>query len=542
MLNKRNGVLLLLLLSWSFSQDALDEIDDVVMKMADDVDIERKSKESVQLVKNAVQHFLKVPVSQACNDFINNNIWRKGELFVFVFTQKGICLAYGDDQQRIWQNHMTIKGIGGDPLINDMLAVGPNGGNLNYLWDNGYQTAYLQTVIKEGKTYILGCGFYPENNEFTTKQLVKSAVAYFYQNGKDATFSLISNPNGPFIKGDIYMFAYTMRGINVAHGQSAALIGQDLIDLQDSRGTPVIKDLIQVAQAKGEGWTEYYWRNEFKKSYVQKVVDPKTHEEFIISAGYYPNITFEVIKNYVNKAVRFLKANGAKVSFGEFSNVVGEFGRAGLGIYVFDQDGMCLANGINPGFVGQNLMKIRSHDGRLYVRDIIEQAVKNGTAIVSYVTANANAVGYAQFVETPDGKYILGTEFFPSTKTTSTQTLVNRATSFLQDNDAEYAFGVFSQQDSDYIRGDLSIFVFEEDGTRLVNGSNKSQIWKNLSKATDQQGKMIIGDIITVALNGGGWTEYQARNAVRKVFVKAVPKKTDGDKTKNYIVGSGYFL
>lgn len=53
---------------------------------------------------------------------------------------------------------------------------------------------------------------------------------------------------------------------------------------------------------------------------------------------------------------------------------------------------------------------------------------------------------------------------------------------------------------------------------------------------------MIVSDLITVAVNGGGWVEYQTRNARRKVYVKSVPKKIDGGKYKNYIVGSGYFL
>ncbi len=122
----------------------------------------------------------------------------------------------------------------------------------------------------------------------TINQLVKTAVAYFNQNGRESTFALISNPNGPFVKGDIYMFAYDMQGIAVAHGQNAALLGQNLIDLQDSRGNPIIRDLIEVGKTKGSGWTEYYLRNEFKRSYVEKVTDPKTQTDYIISAGYYP--------------------------------------------------------------------------------------------------------------------------------------------------------------------------------------------------------------------------------------------------------------
>jgi len=516
--------------------------DDIMVQTESDVDINRKSQDSKQLVLNGVKHFVKESVETACNDFINNNIWRKGELFIFVFKESGTCLAYGDDYELIWQNMKDVKGIAGDPLISEMVSVGRKGGRVSFLWQNGYQTAYVQTVIKDGEKYILGCGFYPESSEFTTKQLVKIASAYFYQNGKEATFALISNPTGPFVKGDIYMFVYDFNGINVAHGQNAALVGQNLIDLQDSSGMPIIKELINVARTKGKGWVEYNWRHEVKRSYVEKLIDPKTKNEYIISAGYHPDVTLDTVKSFVHKGIRYIKAKGAKAAFSEFSSVVGEFARGAMGIYVFDMNGKCLANGENPGFVGQNLLKIRSTDGRYYVKDMITLATKNGSALVSYVTANANAVAYVEYVDTPDGKFVVGAEFFPASKTASTQTLVSRAVELLTETPNDIAFGLLSERGSDYIRGDLSTFVYDTDGIRLVNGAYKTQIWKDLLKATDQQGKMIINDIITIAVNGGGWAEYQTRNATRRVFVKSVPKKLEGGKIKHYVVGSGYFL
>jgi polar amino acid transport system substrate-binding protein len=516
--------------------------DDFAIQETTDVDINRKSEESKQLVLNGVKHFMKESVAVACNDFVHNMAWRKGELFVFVFKETGTCLAHGDDYDLIWQNIRDVKGIGGGPLIDDMMLKGKDGGRISFLWNNGYQTAYVQTVIKDGQKYVLGSGFYPENDEFTTKQLVKTAVAYFNQSGKDATFALISNPNGPFVKGDIYMFAYDFNGTVVAHGQNAALVGQNLIDLQDSRGKPLIRELIEVAKTKGKGWVEYYWVKEFKRSYVEKVVDPKTKTEYLIAAGYHPDVTLETVKSFVKRAVSYLKTNGSKQAFTEFSNVVGEFASGALGIFVFDLEGKCLANGENPSFVGQNLLKLRSADGRYFVKDMIERAQQKSPALVSYVTRNANAVAYVEFVETPDGKFVIGAEFFPSSKEVSTQTLVNRAIELVKQPDVDEAFGRLSEARSDFVRGDLSIFVYDAEGTRLVNGTNKSQVWKNLLNATDQQGKMIINDLVTIAINGGGWTTYRTRNAQRKVYVKSVPRKLESGKYKNYIVGSGYFL
>ncbi len=521
----------------SYQQD-----DELTIETESDVDINRKSDESKQLVLNAVKHFMKQPIAVAINDFLHNSMWRKGELFVFVFKESGTTLAYGDDTDMIWQNIKNIKGVGGAPLVNDMIRVGKEGGRLSFLWNNGYQTAYVKTIMKDGQKYILGSGFYPENDEYTTKQLVKTAVAYFEANGREATFDLITNSHGPFVKGDIYSFAYDFNGTVAAHGQNEALVGQDLIDLRDSRGKPLIKEMIELAKSKGKGWVEYYWRNEFKRSYVEKVVDPKTKTEYFISAGYYPNITLNTLKTYVHRGIHYLKANGAKRAFSEFSNVVGEFAQGSLNLFVLDLEGKVLANGENPNYVGQNLIKMRSADGRYFIRDIIDLAKKNGSALVTYVSRNANTVSYVEFVETPDGKFIIGAEFFPESKMSSTQTLVNRAVDIMKGPDLDAAFNTFSERGTDFVRGDLSIFVYDEDGTRLVNGTQKSQIWQSFLKATDQQGKMIVSDLITVAVNGGGWVEYQTRNAKRKVYVKSVPKKLDGGKYKNYIVGSGYFL
>lgn len=507
-----------------------------------EADINKKVAASKRLVLAAVKHIQKVSIPRACNDFIRSAVWREGELFISVFTDDGICLAHGDDNERIWKGMKDLKGVGGAPLIKDMLTTGAKGGRVSYLWNNGFRSSYVKTVVKNGLTYVVDCGFFPENSEFATKQLVKTAIAYFMQNGKEATFALISNPNGPFVKGDIYMFVYTYKGINVAHGNNAALVGQNLIDLTDSRGTPVIKNLIDIAKNKGKGWFDYIWKNEFKRSYVERMIDPRTKIPYVVSAGYYPNVTLPRVENFVKKAIGFLKSNGAKDALSEFSNIVGQFSIGGLGIMVFDYNGKCLANGINPAYVGQNLMKLEDDQGRLYVKDMIAAARKSGRALLSYSLSNATAIIYVENVETPDGKFIIGSIYYPSSKISSTQTLVNRALEYFKDHTPEAAFDTFSGRNTAFLRGDLSIFVYDEEGTRLVNGPYKSQIWENYIKLTDQQGKSIVNDLISIGVNGGGWALYQVRNARRRIYVKAAEKTLKNGEAKTFIIGSGYFL
>jgi len=516
-------------------------VDEGKIPTTSDVDIKRKSAECKRMVTNAVKHFKKVSVENACNDFINSSIWRKGELFVFVIDGDGFLLAHGDDHDLIWNDISKLQGIGGRPLLKNFIRIGAKGGRVSYLWDNSFKSSYVKSVIKDGRTYLLGCGFFPDDNEYQTQQLVKTATAFFRQHGAVATWPLLSNPKGPFIKGDVYPFAYDMEGTVMAHGQNPALVGQNLIDLTDDRGKPIIRELINIAKTKGKGWIEYEWRNEHKRSYVERVFGPKTKKYYLIAAGYYPNINLQAVKTYVHRAISYLKTNGAKVAFGEFSNLVGEFAKGGLGIFVFDYTGLTLANGINPSFVGQNLIKARDETGKYFVRETINQARKYGKALVSYRNFNAHTIAYVENVETPDGKFIIGTEFFPASKAASTLALVNEGAQYLKTKKTSKALDDFSNRTAAFLSGDLRLFVYTENGTRLVNGTQKSQIWHNFLKTTDQEGKLIIKDLVGLAINGGGWATYKTRNATRKVYVKAVEKKIN-DKVENLIIGSGYFL
>ncbi|MFY0677372.1 MAG: cache domain-containing protein [Neptuniibacter sp.] len=75
---------------------------------------------------------------------------------------------------------------------------------------------------------------------------------------------------------DGYFFVYDPRGINLVHPIQPELVGQDLINLQDSNGKYVIRDLLAIAE-KGGGFYRYLWRKpskgdlEDKLSYVVQI-------------------------------------------------------------------------------------------------------------------------------------------------------------------------------------------------------------------------------------------------------------------------------
>jgi len=118
--------------------------------------------------------------------------------------------------------------------------------------------------------------------------MVKRVQDMFKAQGADATFKAISDPsNKDFHDRDLYVFAYDMTGICVAHGARPALIGKNLIDIKDQNGKYLIREMIALAQGPGTGWYDYKWPNpqtnkiEDKSSYVEKMGD------YFIGVGVY---------------------------------------------------------------------------------------------------------------------------------------------------------------------------------------------------------------------------------------------------------------
>ena len=89
---------------------------------------------------------------------------------------------------------------------------------------------------------------------------VEKAVAYAKTHGKEAALEEFMNPDGEFIKGWLYIYAYDFDGTVISHGGQAALVGKNLINIKDSENVEVIKELIRLAKAGG-GWLKYRWPN-----------------------------------------------------------------------------------------------------------------------------------------------------------------------------------------------------------------------------------------------------------------------------------------
>jgi len=91
------------------------------------------------------------------------------------------------------------------------------------------------------------------------KALLTEAVAFYEANGKDKTFAEINDPNGKFVRGELYIFVYDSDGIIAAHGADSSLIGTSKMNEPDENGKFYAREIMQVGESGGS--VDYVWLN-----------------------------------------------------------------------------------------------------------------------------------------------------------------------------------------------------------------------------------------------------------------------------------------
>ena len=96
------------------------------------------------------------------------------------------------------------------------------------------------------------------------KALANKAAALVASEGTKA-FAQISNPQGPFVQGDLYVVVVDQKGIIRANGMLPKLVGVNMWNAKDPDGKLITQNLIKKADSDGTGWV------------MIKFTDPATH-------------------------------------------------------------------------------------------------------------------------------------------------------------------------------------------------------------------------------------------------------------------------
>ncbi len=508
--------------------------------LLEDKQIQTKSEEAKKLVTDAVDQIKKQGISASCKAFMDDPTWRVGEMYIWIFDVQGNCYCHGYEKDCLWKNFAEDTS---DDFIKRMTEMGKVGGFLDYKWNNSYSRAYVKNVTIGSKTFIVGAGFYPTSPVYIVQELINSAVTYLKKTSFIELKERISNPTGIFVRGDIHLEMYSFDGTCVANGEQLALIGQNLLDAVTADEKFLVRDIIEIAKTKGEGWYSFRGQSgdEPARTYVKKIIDPKDNKPYVLTCGYYTEITDQTVISLVKKAANFLKANGREVAFREFSTQNDKFVKGNVNIFVYDSQGNMVADSKNPAFVGLNLINTRDSEGRFVTRQILEMANKYGKGWVTNTLSNSYQVCYCEKVKVPDGDFVIGAAYFPVSKENFVRFMIDDAILFLQNHSLEESLRKFTTKSSDFLRGDINVFVYTIDGICLADGINLDKIWSIDMEAKDENGVRVVDKMIAVAKTGGGWLKFNLNNAVCNIYVKTIDKAAKKAPQELYIVGSGYY-
>ena len=139
--------------------------------------------------------------------------------------------------------------------------------------------ALLGGLLASGLAGVAGPLWAAEPGKQDAIDMVNKALAFHKANGREKTLAVLNKKDGEFVKGELYVFAYDLAGVVVAHPQNPKLVGKNMLEIPDQEGKFFRKDVQKVALTQGTGWVDYLYKNpetnkiERKSTYVQKADD-----------------------------------------------------------------------------------------------------------------------------------------------------------------------------------------------------------------------------------------------------------------------------
>lgn len=118
-------------------------------------------------------------------------------------------------------------------------------------------------------------------------ELVKKAVKLVKDSGKEKALAEFNDPKGPFVNGELYIFAIEKDGVTVANGSNQKVVGKNTMELRDADGKYFIKAFFDTVANKGSGWVDYHWVNPVSKNIELKTTYVEKADTLVIGCGIY---------------------------------------------------------------------------------------------------------------------------------------------------------------------------------------------------------------------------------------------------------------
>ncbi len=294
-LNNRNLLILTLGAALSGSPLAYAATDGAPAKGS----VERShAREASALLDRAAAHLQAKGPDQALNAFKDRNGgFVDGQHYLFVLDQKGTMLASnGASRALVGLNVMDLKDAAGKPFIRQIVegAKTADSGQVEYHWLNPVDNKVENktSLYRKVGDLILAVGYYiPRSSAEQAQKMLDKAVALMKSSDEASAYKAFNDPQGGFVMNDEYVFVIGLDdGKYRASGASPNLVGVDVREITDAAGTPLFKQMIELAKDKGIGSVDYVWRNPATNAVEKKHTLIRRVDDVLLGVGYYsPN-------------------------------------------------------------------------------------------------------------------------------------------------------------------------------------------------------------------------------------------------------------
>ena len=238
------------------------------------------------------------------------------------------------------------------------------------------------------EAYAIMMSIYEENKETKSKDEITLMIVNAL---KDIRFN----------NGRGYYFIDTLNGDVILYPVNAQSQGTNLINLQDDYGNYALRDEIDLVKAQGQGFVEGYWKSPGKKDYktYKKITFVKSFEPYgwYLGCGDYVDDFTREIQNELLEYVNSLRYGQDESQY----------------IFIHDYNGMELANGLYPEYIGNNNYNLTDANGVHVVQEQIYMCKKKGGGFLTHYWENVDGDGEYEkltYVESyPEWQWVIGT-------------------------------------------------------------------------------------------------------------------------------------
>jgi len=530
----------------------------------------------VQLVNDAAD-LIGTQGEKAFNDFkVPGSRWQTDEKYIFVLNPQGIMVVH-PDATMAGQNQLDLKDINGKPIIRGLISAVTSQTNkpagwYHYQWPvpgellPRWKSTYVRLVTTpDGERYIVGSGVYNDRMEKSfVVDMVKNAVGQIEKNG-DTAFASFHDPTGPFMAKDAYIFVVATNGVELVNPAFPNLEGRNIMDLKDTQGKGLVREMFKPVQASGAGWVEYLWPkpgesvSTLKSAYVTKA---KLGDSWVlVGSGVYladapkavvttKKMSASQLMTLVREAAAVFEERGEK-AYPEFRKPGSKWFHDDTYFFVWTMEGTRVFHAANPASEGVDMSEVKDVRGRPWGKMFLETvASPSGEGWIHYLYPEPGDIfptwksTFVKRVTFPAGQpRLIGCGIYNMQMDEAfIKDVVDRAAALVAQH-GPAAFPQLRDKTGPYVFFDTYVFVDASDGTELVNPAQPSLEGKNLMDMTDVNGKLAVRDYIEAALkNGNAWVDYywykpgQNTPARKHTYVRKVQF---GELT--YIVGSGFY-